>query len=168
MSFLLKVFALDPSEIFLGMSSFRPLPKPFPYAMISIREDSFTDDEAIIISPTSDDRIELFDQKGGWRRVVSLDDAFDVAQELYNLWFCRFNEQSALVLSHVETEEIKTIVDMCDFGFVFREFESPRLEEFDNQRFDFMFEDILCRSGDNKVIGVSDEMNFMFSAKMCL
>jgi len=111
-SFPLKIRALDPSEVFLGMSSFRPLPEHFPNAKIRIGEDSFADDEAIVISPASDDRVELFDQKGGRSRTVCFHDVFDILQEFLNLYFRRFDEQLSFVLSYIETEEIKTVVDV--------------------------------------------------------
>ena len=110
--------------------------------------------------------IELVDEGGGRCRAICLDDVFNVQQNVLDLFFRRFNEQLCFVLSHIKTEKIKPVVNEGDSCFVLGQFETAQREEFDDQRFDLIFENLFCCSGDDKVVSVSDKMNFMLSAKI--
>ncbi len=57
-----EVFGIYPAVAFVTMPPFGPSPQDLMYPVVDVCEDLFTNDVAVIVGPTSDDRVELGDE----------------------------------------------------------------------------------------------------------
>ena len=65
-----------------------------------------------------------------------------------------------MILAHVGTEEIKTVLDMRDPRLGVRKFEPPRREKLLYQGRDLLFQECPGPAGDDKIVGKPDHMDF--------
>src|SRR5450759_4787060 len=91
-----------------------PVPQRLPYAVIHIRVRRLGVDRLVILRPALDDRIEQQYQVDGLRGVVVADDSSHLVQEVLNILLGRLDDQLALVLADILTQEIKSTLDMRD------------------------------------------------------
>ena len=71
----------------------------------------------------------------------------------------RLNQQLAVVLAHILSEEIKPFFNVRDSGFLLREFQPSGLEERSYQRFDFQFQQLFSSAGNNEVIRIANHIH---------
>jgi hypothetical protein len=67
---------------------------------------------AVVIRPSSKNRIEQPDQVRLFSRLVGLDDFTDFVKMCIDVRFRRFHQELAVVLANVPSEEIKPILDV--------------------------------------------------------
>jgi hypothetical protein len=106
-----EVTGFDPAHAFSGMPSFSPAPQTLEDRMIGRLKHFGADDMPVIQCPSANEGIEQTDQGAGSGALVGFDDGSDFAQERLNALRGGFNEQLAVVLAQVLTEEVYTLVD---------------------------------------------------------
>src|SRR5260221_12326574 len=124
------VISLDGREVFLrlpglGFSSV-PSVHPSPDGLIDHRiyrtEGFVADDMPVVVRPTSNHRVEFLYQFPSRQGFIGLHDRSGFLKECFHILFRRSNEQLVsfprLVLAYVLTEEIKSILNMCDDGLL--------------------------------------------------
>ena len=69
---------------------------------------------------------------------VVLDRFPDSVQQSFNALQRWFDEQFAVVLAYILSEEVESIVDMCDVGLLVRQFQASFAQELFDERFDLV------------------------------
>ena len=82
-------------------------------------------DMPMIVHPTSDDRVELAYQAFLANGLVRIYDASDFLQERVRVLLRWLDEQCAVELAEMLSEEVEPLVNMCDAGFLWRELLAP-------------------------------------------
>ncbi|MNJ50951.1 hypothetical protein D3C77_462430 [compost metagenome] len=67
---------------------------------------------SVVVSPTPNFWVEQLHYPPSGGRLVTIQHFTDLAQERQNVLFTRFDQQLAVVLSDVLSEEIESIIDM--------------------------------------------------------
>ena len=89
----LKVFLLEPTQIFVSVPPSGPSPQTREDFVIRARKRAFTHNVPMIISPTAYLGVEFFDQIGGRETQRGLDCSSDAIQEGSNILLGRLDEQ---------------------------------------------------------------------------
>ena len=75
-----------------------------------------------------------------------------------NGFSCRsYNQFAVSVLPQVLPEEVKTLINSYNPGFLLRQCQPPFLKIRRDRRLDAQFQQLLCLSGNNEVIGIPDQ-----------
>ena len=97
------------------MPSPGPLPQTNGDGAINTCKDTFAHHVPVIIGPAPYFGVEPIDQIGGGHAERSFDGSTDSSQKRLNVFSGRLDEQfSVRILAHVLSEEIKTILHVCD------------------------------------------------------
>ena len=112
----------------------------------------------MIICPAPDDRVEQLDQKLLFDRFIPANRRPDFLQEVVRVLLGRFDEQLAVILAEVLSEEVEPLLDVRDAGFLWRELQAPVAQKLLDQWLDFIFQHVLGRAGDDEVIRISNEV----------
>jgi hypothetical protein len=116
----LEVFLSDPLFTFLGMSSGGPTPEGLEDCMVDGGKKAFTDDMAMVLCPSPDDRIELSDELPRRNLRLVSDKGSHLIQEPLAVLLGRFDEQFLVVFADILTKKVKSIFDSCEMGFLGR------------------------------------------------
>jgi hypothetical protein len=71
----------------------------------------------------------------------------------------RLDEQLAVILAEVLSEEVEPFFDRRDAGFLWRELQTTVAQKLLDQWSDFIFQHVLSRAGDDEVIRVTNEVD---------
>ena len=142
------------------MSAFGPPPETVPQNPFHLLERPLRHDVAMIIHPSPDHRVELTDQFHLAEPPTLAGELPHLDQEVMRVLLGGLDEQLAAIFPEVLSEEVEPVVDMGDAGFLGRELQAPVAQELLDQRFDFIFQQLLGHAGDNEVIRISDEVDF--------
>jgi hypothetical protein len=82
-------------------------------------------DMPMIVHPAPDDRVELTYQAFLADGFVRIDDAPDFLQEHVRVLFRWLDEQFAVELAEMLSEEVEPLINMRDAGFLWRELQAP-------------------------------------------
>src|SRR4030095_11401718 len=123
-------------------------------------------DMQVIIGPSSDDRIELHDQVSGNCLCIPFDDSPGFVQKRrYILFRWRDDDLASVVSAKMLPEEIKSILNVRDSGLFWRKFQPSLSQEFFNEGFHFIFQQLFRTTSDNEVITGAHQMSLSSSAK---
>lgn len=137
----LKVFLLEPAQIFVSVPPSGPLPQTREDFVIRTRKRAFTDNVPMVISPTSYLGVEFFDQIGGRGTQRGLDCFSDAIQEGFNILPGRLDEQFSIrIPAHVLSEKIKALFHVRDDCLRERKLKSSLLQKLLDEGFDFPFQ----------------------------
>jgi len=120
-----EVTILHPSPRFFWMPASGPQPEPAPNLEVHPLERVRRHDVPMIVDPAPDDRVELTYQAflaGGF---VRINNPPDFLQERVRVLFRWLDEQCAVELAEMLSEEVKPLVNMRDAGFLGRELQAP-------------------------------------------
>jgi len=101
----------------MAMPSLRPLPKGKVNITVNIGEHPFGYHEAMVISPTPENRVKLVNKDFGWHTITVFDNIKGFAFNSFNRLYAGFNQQLPIVLLHVLPKKVKTFVDMGNLCF---------------------------------------------------
>lgn len=105
------------------MASFAPTPEHPEDSGIDVAEDGFADHVSVVLCPSSQDKVEIGDDRLLlFCRLVSYP-ALQLSEPLEHLFLLRFDEQLAFIPTEVEPKEIESVIDMDDAGLFFVELE---------------------------------------------
>ena len=107
------------------MSASGPLPEPAPNLKVHPRECFRRHDMPMVVRPSPNDRVEQANQVLLTRGFIRTDDAPDFLQERVRVLLRRRDEQFAVELAEMLSEEVEPLVDMRDAGFLGRELQAP-------------------------------------------
>ena len=120
-----EVSLRHPSVSLTRMSVSSPSPDRVPNLKVHPLERLLRHDMLMIVRPPPDDRVEPTNQiflAGGFVRV---DDSTDFLQERVRVLLRRLDEQFAVELAEILSEEVEPLVNMRDAGFLWRELQTP-------------------------------------------
>src|ERR1700679_468971 len=152
------VFTGDPAARFAGMSAFGPLPEGLPHSIFHFLERLQRHDVAMVIHPAPDDRVELNDQvflTGSAILTHQLPHLFQKGMRVLLGWP---DNQLAVKLAEVLSEEVEPLLDVRDAGFLWRELQAPVAQKLLDQWLDFIFQHVLGRAGDDEVVRIPNEV----------
>lgn len=158
-SLWLPVSMRDPRIPFIGMSVPAPLPCHRPEVVVQFPESLCSNIVAVVICPASNDRVQ-----GSDKRVLSPGARFfhcspDLFHDRLDRLLGRLDEQFPVVFPEIVTQKVKSFVDVSDHGLLSRQFEAAFGKEFLDDVSGF-FCDLLCRSRDEEVIRIANEVDF--------
>src|SRR5665213_3255805 len=100
------------------MSALRPSPEQVPEVILDLPKRRTRFDVAVIVSPTTDNRIELPDQMLLFRGTIRANLTTHLFQEGVQVLLGGFNQELAAILTQVLSKEIEALFDMRDAGFL--------------------------------------------------
>jgi hypothetical protein len=137
----LKVFLLEPTQIFVSVPPSGPSPQTGEDFVIRARKRAFTHNVPMIISPTSYFGVEFFDQIGGRETQRGLDCSSDAIQEGFNILPGRLDEQFSIrIPAHVLSEKIKAFLHVRNDCLCRRKFKPSFLQELLDEGLDLTFQ----------------------------
>ncbi len=164
-----EVFLPYPFVGFRWVSSFGPPSYELIDGTVYRVERVLTYHMLVILRPSSNDRVESPNEFSSGDGFVFLHDAPKFLQVgLYRLlgWFHQqFGLFSRFVLAYVLTQKVKSLFNMRDDGFFWGQFESSFAHEVLHKRFHLLFEQFFRCPCDQKVVGVSDEIDLRVVAR---
>ena len=95
---------------------------------------------AVVVTPAPDRRVEAVDENPLRQTFACADEFSRALLDRCDAGCGRLDEQLALILPDIETEEIEALIDMDDTCLLLGQFQSSLLEELHHQRFDVCFE----------------------------
>ena len=115
--------------------------------------------DLVIVRPAPDDGVELTNQPFLCGRPVRSDDRSDFLQEGVRVLLRRLDEQLAIILAEILSEEVEPFFDRRDAGFLWRELQTTVAQKLLDQWSDFIFQHVLGRAGDDEVIRITNEVD---------
>lgn len=158
---------LLPQYGFVGMPSLDPGPQRKKHLSIHIGKGSFCYHMAVVVSPTAEFDVQLLDQLCRLIRRASLYQFPDVTQEAFYRCLGGLDEHLARVLTYVESEKIKAILDVRDTGFLFRELQTTFSKEAHYCGFDPCLQNFFRGSGDTEIISIANDIDLL-AMRSCL
>src|SRR5580704_5432292 len=119
----------------------------------------------MIYSPSADHRVELAYQRRLCCVSITLDDGSDLVQQRFDALLRWLDQQLVAVLSDILPEEVEPFRDMRDSGFLLRQFQPTIRQEATDGGKNVGFEHVLRRTGDHKIIGITDDVDLGLSAR---
>lgn len=159
-----KVFVFDPSSTFIGMSSSCPSPQGLEDGSVYLNKGFLACGVSMKVRPSPNFRIQACYQIECRNFSVGLDDFTDFIQECFDVSFRRFGQKFATVFADILSEKVKTAFYVCNSGFLFREFQTPFLEKFRDERLHFFFQYFFRNASDDEVIRVSHQIDLFVHA----
>ena len=144
------------------MSASGPLPEPAPNLKVHPRECFRRHDMPMVVRPSPNDRVEQANQVLLTRGFIRTDDAPDFLQERVRVLLRRRDEQFAVELAEMLSEEVEPLINMRDAGFLWRELQTPFAKELLDEGADFVFQHVLGRTSNDEVIRISNQIDFGF------
>jgi hypothetical protein len=136
----LKVFQFEPVWVFVRVPSSCPLPQTGEDGVIDAAERAFTHHMPVIVSPTTDHRVERIDQIGGRHAKRGFDSLPDAIQEGFDILAGRLDEQFPIGISaHILSEKIKAVLHVRNDSLRGREFKPSFLQELLYEGLDLFF-----------------------------
>ena len=136
-----------------------PIPQVAVNLVVYGLEGAARDDVPVKVGPTPNYRVEGPDQITGFPG-REFPDAFpDLGQKRCDIVSGRFDEQLPLVLARVLPQEIESVLNPRDPGFLRGQGQTPFQEKLFYRRFDRRFEKFLRLPGNDEVIGVADDVD---------
>jgi len=154
-----EVLTVDPPGRLGSVSPTSPLPQAVEDGLVDFRERGLRGAVPVIVCPSPDNGVEHPYQVSGTHLFMGLDDSSDFSQECFNIPFGRPGKELAVVLAYVPSEEIKSLFDVRNPGLLQGEFQTPRLKELNDERFDFIFQHVFSPAGYDEVIGISNHVD---------
>ena len=152
------VLSGDPAVRSARMSAFGPSPEGMPQSFFHILEGLQRHDVAMVVYPATNDRVELTYQVNLTCAPVLTHQLPHLFQKVMRILFGRPDNQLAVKLAQVLSEEVVPLFNMRDAGFLWRELQAPVAQELLDQWLDFIFQHGLVRAGDDEVIRISNEV----------
>ena len=129
--------------------------------VVDTAKQTFGDYMPVVVGPTSQERVELGDQRGCVLAMSLLDPFPGLFQHAADTLSCWFNEQLLSVFAHVLPQEVETLGDVRDDGLFLGELEFALIEEVNKGWFNLLFQDLLARAGHSKIIRKADEVDLV-------
>ncbi len=152
------VFIGDPAARFARMSAFGPLPEGLPHSIFHFLERLHRHNVAVVVHPTPNDRVELSDQVYLTGSAILTHQLPHLFQKSMRVLLGRPDNQLAVKLAEVLSEEVEPLLDVRDAGFLWRELQAPVAQKLLDQWLDFIFQHVLGRAGDDEVIRITNEV----------
>ena len=152
---------MNPSERFVPMFAARPAHEHGSNVLIGSAVDFLGNHVPMIVGPSLQDGIEFADENGCVRPVAAPNAVTRLFQHAAHALPRGFDQQFLSEFAQALTQEIKSLVNACDDGLFRRERESALPQETDDGGFDLLLQDFPRRGGDNEVIRVTDEVDFV-------
>src|SRR6266571_624913 len=150
----------DPSATLAGMPASGPTPEAVPQNPFHFLERPLRHDVAMVIGPATNDGVELTNQVGLTESAILANELPHLVQERVRVFLGGLDEQLSAVLAEVLSEEVESIFDGRDAGFLGRELQTPVAHKLLDQWLGFIFQQFLGRTGDDEVVRVSNEVHF--------
>lgn len=109
---------------------------------------------AIVVGPSSDNRIELLDDLFDGRLFVVIQnrlELFEVALDFFFLWLA---QKFVFEAANGESQEVEPFLYMDNSGLFLIQLQSPFSQKLRQLRDDVLFQYLSVRRGDDKVIGI--------------
>ncbi len=110
-----EVLVDHPSFPFSGMPSPAPFEDGLPDVMVEGSEDPGTIDMPVVVGPSSENWIEVFDDNLWLMRGTGSEPVSDSLEEIVHLLFRRGDQAFAFELSDIKSEEVEALFDMNNF-----------------------------------------------------
>ena len=137
---LSEVAVSDPVGASVAVSPFRPTAKRLKDNMVDFLESVLATHVAMVVDPSPDKRVQLLDQVPGGCSGVFGDDGSHLTQYFFDTLFGRRNQEFAFVLADILSQEVESFFKISNPGFLWRDFQTTRLQEFFNSWGDVFFE----------------------------
>ena len=121
---VMPVFPGNPAVALVLMSALCPLPQAFVDLVIHETEHFGRYDVPMVVNPPTDNGIEPPDQLLLSSGFTAFNDLSHFLQERLDSILGWFDQQFSIILSDVLTQEVKAIIDVCDYRFLFRQLQS--------------------------------------------
>ena len=154
----MPVSAGNPVERLATVSVFGPLPECLPQNPFHPLERLPRHDVTVVVHPATNDRIELAYQVGLAGSAILTNQLPRLVQKNARVLLGRLDNQLAIKLAEVLSEEVEPLLDVRDAGFLWRELQAPVAQELLDQWPDFIFQHILGRAGDDEVVRIANEV----------
>ena len=119
----------DPAVRSARMSAFGPSPEGMPQSFFHILEGLQRHNVAVVIHPATNDRIELTNQVNLTYAPVLTHQLPHFFQKVMRVLLGRADNQLAVKLAQVLSEEVEPLPDVRDAGFLWRELQAPVAQE---------------------------------------
>jgi hypothetical protein len=86
--------------------------------MVDFSVDCFAAHMSMVVCPAPDDGVEFLDKFSGCCGSVGLDDGSDFLELGFDVLLCWLDDEFAIVTAHILSQEVKTLVDVCQLGFL--------------------------------------------------
>ena len=94
-----EVLLLSPCSVFLGMSAPGPSLYHFMNEPVDLVKDAFAGYVTVIVRPSANNAVELYDQVTGLCVQIGLDDRSHLVKQRLDTALCRSNEQLGVVFA---------------------------------------------------------------------
>lgn len=111
------------------------------------------------ISPAAEEAVELMNQKFRRDPLPISNVLLEIPSQAFEIGLGRFHEKLFPVLADICAEEIETVADVRDLGFLLRESQTPLLQEGGYGWDDVVFQILATVRGDQKVVCVADDID---------
>jgi hypothetical protein len=159
-----EVFLRDPFFGFAWMFPLDPLSQDSIDRVINRTERFFAHHMLVVVGPASDHGIQLDNQPRCRQCLVRFHCGPDLFQKRLYILLGRLDQQfvpfACLILAHILSQEVEAFFYLGDDCFLSRELQPPFPQELLHQRLDFIFKELFGSSGNDEVIGKSDEVEF--------
>ncbi len=155
------IASLDPATGFIRMVPARPAPEHCPEVVLHAGERSLGDDVSMVVGPTPQQRVEFPDQNRCGKSTAVANHLPGFLQHVPYALSRWLDQQFVSVLAHPLSQEIKSLGDVRDECLFFRESQSAFPEKLDDDRLDFLLQDLLAGRSDHEIIRVTDEVDLV-------
>ena len=150
----------QPVGAFAGVPVSGPTPEAVPQDPFHLLERLLRHNVTMVVGPAPNDGIEMTNQVGLTGSAMPMNKLPHLFQKVVRVFLGRFDEQLVVVFAEVLSEEVESLFDRRDAGFLWRELQAPVAQKLLDQWPDFLFQHVLVHAGDDEVIRVSHEVHF--------
>src|SRR5664279_1402743 len=108
----------QPSGAFAGVPASGPTPEAVPQNPFHFLERALRHDVAMVVGPAPDDGVEFTYQVGLADPATLVNQLPHLFQERVRVLLGRLDKQLAAILAEVLSQEVESLFDMCDAGFL--------------------------------------------------
>ncbi len=162
---LLEITILAPAGSSCRMTAPYPGPQRSEDLVIHPSENFLCNDVPVIIGPSPNDRIQRLDQEYLGCRFGFLQDVPDFIQKALNVLSSGPDQELSAEFPDILSKEIKAFPHMRDPSLLIREFQTPFTKKFDDDRADFVFQDVFRASRHDKIIRIANHVYLVAAVK---
>src|SRR5437773_343722 len=156
-----KIALLNPAARLLGMLAVSPLPEHLLDQVVNPAIDAFGNHVAMVVGPTSQNRIEPSNQRGCVVPVTTADELPGFLQHVTDALSRGSDEEFSSVFAHSLPQKVEPLLDVRHQRLFLRESQSALGQESDDDGLNLLVEDFRpCRRHD-EVIGVANEIHLV-------
>jgi hypothetical protein len=155
---------LHPSLAFCRVSPPCPAPPGLKNGRLAMGKGFLGRRVSVTVCPPPYCGMECGDQPVCRGRFLLLDALSDVRQERLHVLLCRACQEGPMVWTDMWSEKVKTVLNVREGGFLFREFQSSFAQTIGDEGLDLLFQDFLRDPCNEAVVTVAHQIDLLVHA----